>query len=139
MNMKVVVMVLLGIAILSLLRIVMQWRSVARRHSSDWDEQFIHQLRKAGVNLFEPQVVDFFFTVPDARGSNAIASLLRAEGYEVDARPDAETGKLSVHAQHTMRLLVPEMQALTARFKALAGEHGGTYDNWAVGKSNKAE
>ena len=135
MNMKVVVLVLLGIAVLSLLRIVMQWRSVAKRHSSDWDEQFIHQLRKAGVNVFEPQIVDFFFTVPDRRGSDAIAGLLRNDGYELDARPDAETGKISVHAQRTMRLLVPEMQALTARFKALAGEHGGTYDGWAVGKS----
>jgi hypothetical protein len=33
-----------------------------------------------------------------------------------------------------MRLHIPEMQALTARFRALAEEHGGTYDNWAVGK-----
>lgn len=139
MNMKVVVMVLLGIAVLSLLRIVMQWRSVARRHSSDWDEQFIHQLRKAGVNLFEAQVVDFFFTVPDTRGSDAIARLLHPEGYVVDTRPDPETGKISVHAQRTMRLLVPEVQALTARFKALAEEHGGTYDNWAVGKSKQLE
>ena len=135
MNMKVVVMVLLGIAVLSLLRIVMQWRSVAKRHSSDWDEQFIHQLRKAGVNVFETQVVDFFFTVPETRASDAIARQLRPEGYEVDARPDAETGKISFHAQRPMRLLVPEMQALTARFKALAEEHGGTYDGWAVGKS----
>jgi hypothetical protein len=31
-----------------------------------------------------------------------------------------------------MRLHIPEMQALTARFRALAEEHGGTYDNWAV-------
>jgi len=135
MNMKIVVLVLLGIAVLSLLRIVMQWRSVARRHSSDWDEQFIHQLRKAGVNVFETQIVDFFFTVQDRRGSDAITGLLRGEGYEVDARADAETGKISVHAQRAMRLLVPEMQALTARFKALAEEHAGTYDGWAVGKS----
>lgn len=138
MNMKWVILGLLGVAALSLLRIVMQWRSVARRHSSDWDEQFIHQMRKAGVNTFADQVVDFFFTVPDMRSSDAISKLLRGEGYIVDARPDAEAGKVSVHAQRTMRLQVPEMQALTARFKALAEEHGGTYDNWAVGKSGNA-
>jgi hypothetical protein len=31
-----------------------------------------------------------------------------------------------------MRLVVEDMQALTARFRALAEEHGGKYDNWAV-------
>jgi hypothetical protein len=29
-------------------------------------------------------------------------------------------------------LLVPEMQALTARFNELAAKHGGKYDSWAV-------
>ena len=134
MNSKTVALVLVGVAVLSLLRIVMQWRGVARKRPSDWDEQFIQQLRKAGVTPFEDQVVDFFFTVPDRRGSDAIGGLLRREGYVVDARPDAESGRISVHAQRTMRLHIPEMQALTARFRALAAEHGGTYDNWAVGR-----
>ena len=134
MNSKTVALLLVGVAILSLLRIVMQWRGVARKRSLDWDEQFIQQLRKAGVTPFEDQVVDFFFTVPDTRGGDAIARLLASEGYVVDARPDPESGRISVHAQRTMRLHIPEMQALTARFRALAEEHGGTYDNWAVGK-----
>ena len=134
MNSKTVALFLVGVAILSLLRIVMQWRGVARRHTADWDEQFIQQLRKAGVTPFEDQVVDFFFTVPDASGGDAIRKLLLSEGYSVDARRDPESGRISVHAQRTMRLHIPEMQALTARFRALAAEHGGSYDNWAVGK-----
>jgi hypothetical protein len=134
MNPKVVALFLVGVAVLSLLRIVMQWRAVARRRPMDWDEHFIQQLRKAGITPFEDQVVDFFFTVPDRSGSEAITRLLRPEGFVVDARPDAESGRISVHAQRTMRLHVPEIQALSARFRALAAEHGGTYDNWAVGK-----
>jgi histidinol-phosphate/aromatic aminotransferase/cobyric acid decarboxylase-like protein len=134
MSSQTVALVLVGVAVLSLLRIVMQWRGVARKHVADWDEQFIQQLRKAGVSAFEDQVVDFFFTVPDTRGSDAIGRLLRAEGYIVDARPDPDSGRISVHAQRTMRLHIQEMQSLTARFRALAAEHGGTYDNWAVGK-----
>jgi hypothetical protein len=31
-----------------------------------------------------------------------------------------------------MRLIIPDMQALTARFNQLAESHGGRYDNWAV-------
>jgi hypothetical protein len=134
MNTRTVALILVAIAVLSLLRIVMQWRSVARRHTADWDEQFIQQLRKAGVTPFADQVVDFLFTMPDAASSDAIGKLLRSEGYDVDARRDPQGGKISVQAQRTMRLHIPEMQALTARFRALAADHGGTYDNWAVGK-----
>jgi hypothetical protein len=31
-----------------------------------------------------------------------------------------------------MRLAVPEMQAIRARFIELASQHGASYDNWAV-------
>jgi hypothetical protein len=31
-----------------------------------------------------------------------------------------------------MRLVVADMQAMTARFNELAAQHGGKYDNWAV-------
>jgi hypothetical protein len=37
MNTRTVALLLVAVAVLSLLRIVMQWRSVARRHTADWD------------------------------------------------------------------------------------------------------
>ena len=132
MNTKIVVIGLIAVAAFSLLRIISQWRGVARKKRHiDWDEHFIQGLRKAGVNTFEEHPVDFFFTLPTRQAAEKLAFALRPEGYHLDIR-DAEAGEYSLHAQKSMRLIVPDMQALTARFSQLAVEHGGKYDNWAV-------
>ncbi len=58
---------------------------------------------------------------------------LEVEGFTVDSREEPEGG-YSLHGNREMRLIVPDMQALTARFTALAVQHGGKYDGWAVAK-----
>lgn len=132
--MNVIVIMLVGIGALSLLRIVTQWRKVSRPVEKDWDARFIGQLRKAGIAPFEAYPVDFFFDLPSEQACREVAAVLEPEGYAVESRAEAETGRYSLHASHTMRLLVPDMQALTARFNQLAGEKGGKYDGWAVAK-----
>ena len=100
---------------------------------TDWDEQFIMQLRKAGVNAFEEHDVDFFFTMPDAKSSSAVRGQLAANGFHVVGEHANPDGGYSLDMRRRMRLVVPEMQALTVRFNALASEAGGKYDNWAIG------
>jgi hypothetical protein len=130
---KTVALALVAVAVFSLLRIISQWRNVGRRSRTiDWDEHFIQQLRKAGVNTFEEHAVDFFFTLPSRAACEQIAFALRPDGYSLDIKEDAEGGTFSLHAQRSTRLVVTEMQALTVRFSALAAQHGGTYDNWAM-------
>jgi hypothetical protein len=132
---KVVALILVGVALFSAIRVVSQWRGLSRkRRNIDWDEHFIQGLRKAGVNTFEEHNVDFFFTLPSRAAAEQLAFLLRPEGYQLDIREDPETGRFSLHGQRNMRLVVAEMQALTARFTGLAEQHGGKYDNWAVAR-----
>lgn len=126
---------LVAVALFSALRIVSQFRGLSRKRKKvDWDEQFIQQLRKAGVNTFEEQPVDFFFTLPTHQACEQLAALLRPDGYSVDIKHDAETNIISLHAQRSMRLVIPEMQAITLRFNQLAEQFGGKYDNWAVAR-----
>jgi hypothetical protein len=126
---------LVAVALFSAIRIVSQFRGMSRKRKKvDWDEQFIQSLRKAGVNTFEEQLVDFFFTLPTRAACEQLAFVLRPDGYALDIKEDAETGAFSLHAQRSMRLSIPEMQGLTARFTKLAEEHGGKYDNWAVAR-----
>jgi hypothetical protein len=130
---KVWVLVLLAVAAFALLRVISQWRGLSRRRRViDWDEHFIQGLRKAGVNPFEEHAVDFFFTMPTRAAAEQLAFALRPEGYQLDIRQAEQSSEYSLHAQRNMRLLIPEMQALTARFTALAAQFGGKYDNWAV-------
>lgn len=130
-------MVLVLVAAVSLFRIISQWRSFARRPTSDWDEQFILQLRKAGVNAFEDQLIDFFFTLPTTQACEELRFALAADGFSVASQTQVETG-VSLQLHKTMRLNVPEMQAMTARLRPLAEERGGTYDSWAIGRKPAA-
>jgi hypothetical protein len=131
---KTIAIGLIVIAAFSLLRIFSQWRGMSRkRRRIDWDELFIQQLRKAGVGAFEEHAVDFFFTVPANARRDPLVAALRSEGYVVDIKQAPDSTDSSVHAQRSMRLAVPEMQALRAHFTELASQNGATYDNWAVG------
>jgi hypothetical protein len=131
---KTIAIGLIVIAAFSLMRIFSQWRGMSRKRvSTDWDERFIQQLRKAGVGGFEEQAVDFFFTVPAGARRDPLVAALSKEGYAVDIKQASDSSDFSVHVQRTMRLAVPEMQALRVQFTALAAQHGATYDNWAVG------
>ncbi|MFO1502523.1 MAG: ribonuclease E inhibitor RraB [Steroidobacteraceae bacterium] len=126
---------LVAVALFSAIRIVSQFRGMSRKRKPiDWDEQFIQSLRKAGVNTFEEHPVDFFFTLPSRAACEKLAFVLRPDGFTLDIREDADAHTFSLHAQRSMRLVIPEMQALTARFTKLAEEHGGKYDNWAVAR-----
>jgi hypothetical protein len=123
---------LIAVAALSLLRIASQLRRVTRKTAGDdWDSRFIAQLRKAGIAPFDSQSVDFFFALPTAAACKAIAETVEPEGFTTDSREEPEGG-FSLHANREMRLIVPDMQAITARFRALAEQHGGSYDGWAV-------
>ena len=86
---------LVAVALFSVMRIVSQWRGLSRKRKAvDWDEQFIQSLRKAGVNTFEEQPVDFFFTLPTRAACEQLAFVLRPDGYTLDIKEDAETGAL---------------------------------------------
>jgi hypothetical protein len=127
---------LVAVAAISLLRIVAQLRRATRKDDGDWDARFIAQLRKAGVAPFDAHPVDFFFALPTQAACDTLAALLEPEGYHVDSRAEPDGG-FSLHAQRDMRLVVADMQALTARFRQLAEERGGKYDGWAVAKARR--
>jgi hypothetical protein len=127
-------MVLVGIAAVALavVRIVTSVRRLHRSRSADWDEQQVKRLRALGGDPFLPYDIDFFFGVPDAASCEKLAEVLRAEGCAVDYRAvPADTGSgYSLHARKSLRLSVTQMQEHSARYRALAAQHGSVYDGW---------
>jgi hypothetical protein len=134
MQTKYWVVALLVVGVLSLMRVVAQWRRFGKRTVTDQDEAFIMQLRKAGVNPFSDHEVDFFFTMPDAQRAAELTARLAGEEFMASGGGENPDGSHSLCYRHKMRLIVPEMQARTLRFNALAAELGGKYDNWAVAR-----
>jgi hypothetical protein len=125
---------LVGAAVVAVLRIYFTVRKLRAQQTDDWDERLVKNLRAQGGDPFSPYVVDFFFDLPDEAACQKVAALLRTRDYTVDfRRVDADRGdRYTLHALRSLRVSVPDMQALTRELSALAVQHGGRYDGWAT-------
>jgi hypothetical protein len=112
-------------------RVFFKVRRVRASRAETWDEQMIGTLRSQGYAPFNDYPVDFFLALPDEAACNQARARLEPE-FTVDAKPMQEEAGFSLHAKKTMRLIVPEMQAISRRLTALATELGGRYDGWAA-------
>ena len=126
-------------ALVAAYRVYLAVRRMRAPPQDDWDERLVKNLRAQGGNPFNPYEVDFFFDMPDEARCQEVAAVLTASGNAVDFHPlDPERGSsYSLHARKSIRISVPDMQAQTREFKALAAAHGGRYDGWATGGMNR--
>lgn len=120
------------------------WISVKRardRPAHSWDERLIERLRHEGSDPFQPHDVVFFFGLPTENSAQLVVERLVREGYLAEYKHVQEQVDLafSVHAQRSVRLSVPDMQATSHRFNELAAEFHGRYDGWAAASNRKAD
>ena len=115
-------------------RIFFKIKNIRGNKQESWDAKIIEQLRSKGYAPFNEYKVDFFLALPDEAACQRVRSRLESDGFSVDAKPMTEKTDLpfSLHASKSMRLIVPDMQALSTRLNALAGEFGGRYDGWTA-------
>ncbi len=132
--MQVFSWLLVGAAVVAVLRIYFTVRKLRAQQRDDWDEKLVKNLRAQGGDPFSPYEVDFFFDLPDEAACEKVAALLRTRDYAIDfRRVDPDRGdRYTLHALKSVRVSVPEMQALTRELSALAVHHGGRYDGWAT-------
>ncbi len=133
MSLLLTLLVVAGAAALG--RIYYGIRKMKERPEKDWDARLIERLRASGSDPFTPHEVDFFMAMPTQAAGDTVAAILQAEGYRVDVKPAPDNPSdhpFSLHATRSMRLSVPGMRELTARFQQLAKAHGGHYDGWSA-------
>jgi hypothetical protein len=132
--MQITLWLLVLAAVVAVVRVYLTVRRVSAQRKDDWDERLVKNLRAQGGDLFRPYAVDFFFDMPDQAACEQLAALLRAREFAVDYRQvDADRGdRFTLHAFKSLRISVPDMQALTREFKQLALGHAGRYDGWAA-------
>jgi hypothetical protein len=119
--------------ILIAVRVYFKLRAAQRNRVASWDAQLIERLRSRGYLPFNDYAVDFFLALPDQVATQAVRARLEPE-FSVDIKPmqDEAEFPFSLHATKSMRLILPDMQALSARMTALAAEFHGRYDGWAA-------
>ena len=131
---------LVAAALVAVIRVYLAVRKLRTQKGEDWDERLVKNLRAQGGDPFTPYQVDFFFDLPDQKGCEQVSALLTPRGYAVDyRRVDPTRGdSYTLHALKSLRLSVPDMQALTRELTALAVHHGGRYDGWATAGITRA-
>jgi Regulator of ribonuclease activity B len=119
--------------VLIVVRVYFKLRAAQRNRMATWDAQLIERLRSRGYVPFNEYPVDFFLALPDQAATQAVRARLEPE-FSVDIKPMQEEAEFpfSLHATKSMRLILPDMQALSARMSALAAEFHGRYDGWAA-------
>ncbi|HLJ38942.1 MAG TPA: ribonuclease E inhibitor RraB [Steroidobacteraceae bacterium] len=119
--------------LLIVVRVYFKLRAAQRARVASWDAQLLERLRGRGYIPFNDYAVDFFMALPDASACQGVRARLEPE-FSVDVKPMQDESDLpfSLHATKSMRLILPDMQALSARMTALAQEFKGRYDGWAA-------
>jgi len=119
--------------VLIVVRVYFKLRAAQRNRMATWDAQLIERLRSRGYVPFNEYPVDFFLALPDQAATQAVRARLEPE-FSVDIKPMQEEAEFpfSLHATKSMRLILPDMQALSARMSTLAAEFHGRYDGWAA-------
>jgi hypothetical protein len=122
--------VMLGVIVA---RIYFKWRGAQRLRAASWDQQIIERLRSRGYAPFTDYALDFFLALPDEAACQAVRARLEPE-FRIDVKGMEGDSNLpfSLHATKTMRLILPDVQAISRRMRALATEHKGRYDGWAA-------
>jgi hypothetical protein len=119
---------------LIVVRVYFKLRAARRARLASWDAQLIERLRARGYVPFNDYPVGFFLALPDQTACQGVRARLEPE-FSVDIKPMQEEAAelpFSLHATKSMRLILPDMQALSARMTALAVEYHGRYDGWAA-------
>jgi hypothetical protein len=131
--MSITVLVLIAALALIVVRVYSKLRSARRSRLADWDQQLVERLRSRGYVPFKEYPVDFFLALPDEASCQGVRARLESE-FSIDVKTMQDDPELhySLHATRTMRLIVQDMQALSARMTALAAEFKGRYDGWAA-------
>ena len=116
-------------------------RKYRKPRDDGWDARQIALIRNSGVNPFEAQDVDFFLAFPNETIANAVGAQLRSEGFNVEIRSvsDSVSHPVVLDVRQRMQLAVPQMQALSSRFRSLADANGGRYDSWSAAGVKSAE
>ena len=132
--MQITIWLMVLAATVAVVRVYFSVRRLSAKRKEDWDERLVKNLRAQGGDLFSPYEVDFFFDLPDQAACEQLGALLKARDFTIDYRQvDADRGdRFTLHALKSLRISVPDMQALTREFKELAARYAGRYDGWAA-------
>lgn len=99
------------------------------------DEVALEELRKAGVDVGQPQAVVHHLLFPDPEGVETVARELARQGYQVNGvhEPRLREGKpYLLIARKPLQPTLENLRTVREELTKLASPVGGEYDGWQV-------
>jgi hypothetical protein len=94
------------------------------------DADAIAELKEAGVDLSEPQMIAFSFYLPSRQAAEKVASKLIGQGFKTRMVPAGGGKDYVLYARKRIVVTEPAMLEWRKRFEALAQSVQGEYDGW---------
>jgi len=103
---------------------------------ADKDEVTLNQLAKAGSDLSQPHLPEFFLYLPTEEDARAVAARFTAMGFSADVHAAARGSDWSCVLKKSMVLTPDTLRQLRREFTEVASAHGGEYDGWGAEVEN---
>jgi regulator of RNase E activity RraB len=100
------------------------------RAQADEDADAIAELRAEGVDLNQPQTIDFAFLFPDLESAERLAPKLQAKGFQTRIRPAGGGQDYLLYARMQILITRDAMAEWRRQFEAMAKAENGEYDGW---------
>lgn len=137
-------MAILAIAISAAVMIFLLRRMMGGMNQQDWI--LLRQARTRGLNLGQPQSVDFVLFLDSERTAKEVAEELRRDGFEVSTKQaqiqfarrnkaGAPQNGFLVTAKFTLALVPAELVKFRKRLTEIATARKGVYCGWQVSGS----
>ena len=122
-----------AVAFASALALGLAWtHGVRAADPSAEDTAVIEALQDQGVDLSQPQLVEFLFLFQAVQPARSVGKTLAGEGFRSTLEPRGNGMDVLLLARKRVVLSLQDIGALRARFEALAKSAGGQYEGWGI-------
>ena len=120
-------------ALASALALTLGWMpGVRAADPSAEDIAVIEALQSQGVDLSQPQLVEFLFSFQAVQPARSVGRTLASEGFRSTVEAGGNGKDVLLLARKRVVLSLQDIGALRVRFESLAKSAGGQYEGWGI-------
>jgi hypothetical protein len=121
------------LALFAALALALSWRPLAHAaEPSAEDLAVIESLQSQGVNLSQPQLVEFMFSFASVQHARRAGKALTADGFKSSVEPGRAGQDALLLARKRVLIDAQSMGELRGRFEELARGGQGRYEGWGL-------
>jgi len=120
-----------AIAILALIGLTAAVHAAEDTPGLEQDRAAVEAMRAQGVDLSQPQTIEFAFYFPEKAAARKVMGALAGEGFTGELHTEGSDAFI-LFARKSLQVDAATLGTMRMRFEGMAKELGGSYDGWGV-------